>query len=79
MVEVEMRDEHRVDAAERRCVDLSGPAKVQHPWTQHGIREEPHTVHLDENGCVPHVHDPDGAGRHRSWIVCVVFVDSGHG
>ena len=62
VVVVQVRDQHRVDAAERRGIDLRGPAQVRDPVAEQRIREQLDTREIDENGAVPDVVDARSRG-----------------
>ena len=57
VVVVQVRDQHRVDAAERRRIDLRGPAEVRDPVAEQRIREQLDAREIDEDGAVPDVLD----------------------
>ncbi len=57
MVVVQVRDQHRVDAAKRCRIDLRGAAEVRDPVAQQRIGEQLHAREIDEDRPVPDVFD----------------------
>jgi len=57
VVEVEVREQHGVDAAHGPQVELRGPAQVHDPLSQQRVGEELDAVHVHEHGRVPDVRD----------------------
>ena len=60
-----MRDQHRIDAAQRAGVDLGRPAEVGDAVPEQRVGEEPDAAEIDEDGGVPDVLD-GGAAADRS-------------
>jgi hypothetical protein len=53
VVEVHVRDQHRVDAAEDVAVERHVSPQVRHPWRQDRIGEKPNVTELEQDGRVP--------------------------
>ena len=62
---MQVRDQHRVDAAERAGIDLGRPAQVGDAVPEQRVGEEPDAVEVDEDGRVTDVLDR-GCGAARS-------------
>ena len=54
---MQVRDQHRVDAAERAGIDLGRPAQVRDAVAEQRVGEEPDAVEVDEDGRVADVLD----------------------
>ena len=53
MVEVHVRDEHRVELLQQLVLDLGVPLQVEHPPSENGVGDDPRAVQVDDDGAVP--------------------------
>ena len=63
MVVVDVRDQHGVDAPQRRRVDLPHAAQVRDAGAEQRVGQQPHAGQVDADGRVPDVDCALGEGR----------------
>ena len=64
VVEVNVRDEYGIDVTQDFRGDLTYATEVQESGTKKRVGQEPHALHLYENGRVPDVDDSGGSCGH---------------
>ena len=64
MVEVDVRDERRVDPSEPRPIERYAPPEVPHAVPQDGVRQQTDPVKLDQDGRVSDVGEAARDGLH---------------